>query len=155
MDNSVLNVSGPASIPSDTYVNLWWLHEIWSKLFHWSNTQAVVLQTTLHCHTASSQSVQTSFYNIFICRLFKLQRFQLVTTDRKHVLHDLILLKQPLTPTSYHCLQQPLTTTSYHCLQQPHNYNQHRPRHNLEPSSKSGNLRECSFVQRTLFLDCY
>jgi len=57
-----------------------------------------------------------------------------VTTDRKHVLHDLI----------------PLPSVA------SQNYNLRQRRHNLKlPISKSGHLRDCNFIQRLLFLDCY
>ena len=59
--------------------------------------------------------------------------FQCVTTDRKHLLYDLI----------------PLSSVA------SQNYNLHQRRHNLELPSKSGHLRDCNFIERMLFLDCY
>ena len=59
--------------------------------------------------------------------------FQRVTTDRKHILYDLI---------------PPPSVASQ-------NYNLHQHRHNLELPSKSGHLRDCNFIERMLLLYCY
>jgi len=60
-----------------------------------------------------------------LCRAADDKLFQRVTTDRKHILHDLIPL--------------PSVASQY--------YNLCQRRHNLELPSKSGHLRDCNFIQ--------
>jgi len=85
------------------------------------------------CIDRKSTHLSDEVSKINSCHAADDKLFQHVTTDRKHVLHDLIPLPSVVSQ----------------------NYNLCQRRHNLELPSKCENLRECYSVQRMLFLDCY